>query len=155
MSPEAAAAIRGLTAELNALNNELKKQSQASRRRLFSVVVAAALYGASVLSVGGLMLLGLSVVEDNQADIKLLGELQLTESLRRERDVLDHRIKQEDCVVRPINEVIEKRINTRVDEPIELCDPEPAIAQLQAERMTLERVIAEREAMYHQQEEMP
>ncbi len=145
MTPEAAQAIRELTAELNDLNAELREQSKTSKRRLVGGAIAAGLAGVAVLAVGAVMVLGLAVIQANQAEIKLLGELQLTESLRRERDVLEHRIKQEDCVVRPINEVIEKRINAHTREPIPLCDPEPAIAQLRQEREALDR------AMYHPQ----
>lgn len=131
MTPEAAEAIRGLTTELRQLNVALSEQNKTSRRRLIRAMVVAGLAAALVLVVGVGMLVGLSVIQENQAEIKTLGQRQITETLRRERDVLEHRIKQEDCVVRPINEVIEKRINMRIDEPIELCDPEPALAQLE------------------------
>lgn len=150
MTPEAAEAIRGLTTELRQLNVALSEQNKTSRRRLIRAMVVAGLAAALVLVVGVGMLVGLSVIQENQAEIKTLGQRQITETLRRERDVLEHRIKQEDCVVRPINEVIEKRINMRIDEPIELCDPEPALAQLERDRETLDRVIAEREAIYEQ-----
>jgi hypothetical protein len=54
----------------------------------------------------------------------------LNESQRNEASELQHRIKQEECVIRVLNEVVEKRINARTEEPIGLCDPEPAIEDL-------------------------
>lgn len=138
-------AIRGLAAELHDLNATLIEQNRTSRRRLLRATVAAVLASAAVLGVGVVMILGMY-------EIKHLGHLQFTETLRREHDVLDHQLKQERCVVRVLNEVLEKRINNPTGEPIALCDPEPAIASLERRAEVLKGIIAEREAAYEQEE---
>lgn len=52
------------------------------------------------------------------------------DGLRRERSELQHRIRQEECVIRPLSEVIENRINARTEKMIVLCDSEELLPDL-------------------------
>jgi hypothetical protein len=60
-------------------------------------------------------------------------------SLRRERSELHHRIRQEECVIAPLNDTIRHRINARDDVAIPLCTSFELLPDLQAKLERLDR----------------
>lgn len=144
--PEALGVVADNLAKLNAT---LTAQTKASRRgRWLAGVAVFVLFVVGVSMTTSLVTVRAQneTLQEQGTEIKRQAEIELTESLRRELDVLEHRERKELCVVRPLNDVIENRINTRTDKKIELCDPEDNLEDLQVRIAELKRLIAEREA---------
>jgi hypothetical protein len=63
--------------------------------------------------------------------------------LRREASELHHRIRQEECVIGPLNDTIRHRINDRTSAVIPLCTSFEHLPDLEAKLERLNRRLAE------------
>jgi hypothetical protein len=65
------------------------------------------------------------------------------DALRREASDLHDRIRQEECVIEPLNDTIRHRINDRTSAVIPLCTSFEHLPDLRAKLDRLERLLAE------------
>lgn len=85
--------------------------------------------------------LSLGLVAKEQLDTSHQIEM---DTVRSELSDIDHRIKQERCVIDPINQVIRQRIEDRTDSPrFRLCDSDEALPDLMARRDRLDARLRE------------
>jgi cell division protein FtsB len=63
--------------------------------------------------------------------------------LRREASELQHRIRQEECVIGPLNDTIRHRINDRTSAVIPLCTSFEHLPDLRAKLERLDRQLAD------------
>ncbi|MDQ3574286.1 MAG: hypothetical protein M3404_05090 [Actinomycetota bacterium] len=95
--------------------------------RLVIVLVVVA------VTLGGLTIQQVRLIQVNRDEVLVTRALDLR-----------HRIKQEDCVIRVLNEVIDKRINSRSSEPITLCASEEELDHLRVVLRNLEADLVHR-----------
>lgn len=151
---ELAKPMNALACQLGKVNQTLDKQNKASDRRTRLGAIAAVVSVSILVIVGLSVSIGLAQIRANQREIKrqgeqiaLQGEIALTESLRRELDVTEHRLRKEDCLIRTFNEVVENRINARNPVSIKLCATDKELPDLEERITSLEARIKEREAL--------
>lgn len=103
-----------------------------------------------LMLMGSVAIVFLEQAESNR-HLQDLAEQQLETSRRVEMDTvrselsdIDHRIKQERCVIEPINQVIRQRIEDEAnDARFRLCDPDEALPDLMARRDRLDARLRE------------
>lgn len=98
--------------------------------RLFIVI------GLVIVVFGGMFLTLLRLSENLEKDM-----------IRSELSDIDHRIVHEECVVRPVGQIVRQRIHDRrEDARIDICDPDKVLPDLKARRELLDARLREKGA---------